>query len=145
MITNQDESHAIPRSNRRAWAVLSTWAGGVVFALVVLLVWPYGMSAYDESHRRQMECDVSAAEEYAGSTVSRTGLGAPFSYVKVDTKNCGVLILQGVKKKAQQSVAERLSKSCKVTFEVGESSYWFRGALRVINRYPTAFAYHRES
>jgi len=67
------------------------------------------MSAYDETHRKTMACSVSSAEVYAGSTMSRTGLGVPFSYLKVDTQNCGVLILQGVRKSSQERVARDLS------------------------------------
>lgn len=99
------------------------------------------MSAYDETHRRSMSCSVSSAEVYAGSTVSRTGLGAPFSYVKVETRDCGVLILQGVRKSSQERVAQDLSRGGEFRFSVGASSWWFRGALQVINRYPTAFEY----
>lgn len=129
------------KGNRNAWIILGVWAFGVVVSLVVLLVWPYWMSAYDETHRRTMSCSVSDAEVYAGSTVSRTGLGAPFSYVKVETRDCGVLILQGVKKSSQERVARDLSGGGTVQFSVGASSWWFRGVLQVINRYPSAFEY----
>jgi hypothetical protein len=131
------------KGNRRAWIILGVWAFGVVVSLVVLLVWPYWMSAYDETHRKTMPCSVSSAEVYAGSTVSRTGLGAPFSYVKVETEDCGVLILQGVRKSSQEHVARDLTGGETFQFSVGASSWWFRGALQVINRYPTAFEYKR--
>lgn len=131
------------KGNRRAWVILAVWAFGVVASLVILLVWPNWMSAYDESHRRTMACDVSDAQVYAGSTVSRTGLGAPFSYVKVETRDCGALILQGVKKTVQEQVARDLANGGETRFSVGEGSWWFRSALHVINRYPTAFDYER--
>lgn len=131
------------KGNRRAWIVLAVWAFDVVVSLVVLLVWPYWMSAYDETHRKTMPCSVYSAEIYAGSTVSRTGLGAPFSYVKVETEDCGVLILQGVRKSSQERVARDLSGGGTFQFSVGASSWWFRGALQMINRYPTAFEYKR--
>jgi hypothetical protein len=146
VVSSVQNGKATPlRPRRRAWVALGIWAAGVLFSIVVLLVWPYGMSAYDDGHRRELSCDVSGAERYAGSTVSRTGLGAPFSYVKVDTTDCGILILQGVPKANQQAVASKISGAGKVRFEVGESSYWFRGALQVINRYPTAFGYRIEN
>ncbi|MCS6561829.1 MULTISPECIES: hypothetical protein [Curtobacterium] len=129
------------KGNRRAWVILAVWAFGVVVSLVVLLVWPYWMSAYDETHRRTISCSVSSTEVYAGSTVSRTGLGAPFSYVKVETRDCGVFILQGVRKSSQERVARDLSGGGTFQFSVGASSWWFRDALQVINRYPTAFEY----
>jgi hypothetical protein len=110
---------------------------------MILLVWPYWMSAYDETHRRAVACDVSDAEVYAGSAVSRTGLGAPFSYVKVETRDCGVLILQGVKKTVQERVARDLATGGETRFSVGKGSWWFRSALNLINRYPTAFDYER--
>ncbi|WP_412147447.1 hypothetical protein [Curtobacterium flaccumfaciens] len=129
------------KGNRRAWIILAVWAFGVVVSLVVLLVWPYWMSAYDETHRKTMACSVSSAEVYAGSTVSRTGLGVPFSYLKVDTQNCGVLILQGVRKSSQERVARDLSRGRTFQFSLGASSWWFRGALQVMNGYPKSFEY----
>lgn len=140
-------SAAIPNptkeGGRKPWVILAVWVFGVVASLMILLVWPNWMSAYDESHRRTMACDVSDAQVYAGSTVSRTGLGAPFSYVKVETRDCGVLILQGVKKTVQEQVARDLATGGETRFSVGEGSWWFRSALHVINRYPTAFDYER--
>jgi hypothetical protein len=40
------------KASRRAWAALAVWAFGVVVSLVVLLVWPFWMSTYDETHRK---------------------------------------------------------------------------------------------
>jgi hypothetical protein len=141
------EPAAIPisrkKGSREAGVILAVWVFGVVASIVVLLVWPNWMSAYDETHRKTMACDVTDAEVYADSTVSRTGLGSPFSYVKVETRDCGVLILQGVKKTAQEQVARDLATGAVAQFSVGGGSWWFRSALHVINRYPPAFDYER--
>lgn len=128
-------------TNRRAWVILAVWVFGVLVSLTVLLVWPNAMSSYDEGHRRALQCQVESAEEYSGSTSSRTGLGAPFSYVRVDTKNCGTLVLQEVPTERQQAVAAELNDGGNFEFSVGASSYWFRSVLKLINRYPTAFEY----
>jgi len=88
-----------------------------------------------------LDCDVRKAERYSGSTVSRTGLGAPFSYVRIDTDDCGTLVLQGVRKADQGKVADQLQEGGHFSIEVGASSYWFRDTLKLINRYPTAFSY----
>lgn len=129
------------KGSRRQWIILGVWAFGVLLSLTVLLIWPYAMSSYDRDHRRELHCQVTGAEEYSGSTVSRTGLGSPFSYLRVNTANCGTLILQGVAEDEQGAVAEELQRGDWFEFSVGASSYWFRDALRLINRYPSAFAY----
>lgn len=128
-------------ANRRAWVILAMWVFGVLVSLTVLLVWPKAMSSYDEGHRRALQCEVESAEKYSGSTSSRTGLGAPFSYIRIDTKSCGTLVLQGVPTSKQQAVATELNQGGKFEFSVGASSYWFRDSLKLINRFPTAFDY----
>lgn len=128
-------------TNRRAWVILAVWVFGVIVSLTVLLVWPQAMSSYDGGHRRALQCQVESAEEYSGSTSSRTGLGEPFSYIRVDTKICGTLVLQGVPTGKQQAVAAELNQGGTFEFSVGASSYWFRSALKLINRFPTAFDY----
>ncbi len=128
-------------ANRRAWVILAIWVIGVLVSLSVLLVWPNAMSSYDEAHRRALQCQVESAEEYSGSTSSRTGMGAPFSYIRIDTKSCGTLVLQGVPTGKQQAVAAELNQGGTFEFSVGVSSYWFRSVLKLVNRFPTAFDY----
>lgn len=40
------------KASRRAWTALAVWAFGVVVSQVVLLVWPFWLSTYDETHRK---------------------------------------------------------------------------------------------
>lgn len=138
----EQNAPAARNTNRRAWVILIVWVLGVLVSLALLLVWPYAMSSYDEGHKRALQCHVESAEKYSGSTSSRTGLEAPVSYIRVDTENCGTLVLQRVPTDRQQlAVAAELDEGGRFEFNVGASSYWFRDSLKLINRFPTAFDY----
>lgn len=128
-------------SDRRAWLILACWVAGVLLMVTVFFVWPAWMKTFDKTHREFVSCTVRSAEPYGGSTTTRTGIGSPFSYIRVDTKECGTLILQGVEKSDRARVAGDLVRNGRYEFEVGQGSYSSKWALRLFNRYPSAFEY----
>lgn len=118
----------------------------VLLALVVLfaLVGPFSLSRYDAAHPVNIECSVSSAEDRTGSSVARTGLGRSFTEVKVQTSDCGkILLREGESEVSATEVARRLNVGGKYEFVVGGGSYQLRSLLSAIGRDVTATEYKK--
>lgn len=137
--SRSSKTASLGRASAWAWPALGVLI--LVTIAVVCFAWPAWMNTFDEEHRVTLRCEVDGASTYAGSTSSRAGIGAPFSYIRVDTKNCGTLVLDGVARSERKAVAAVMSRGGEYEFQVGQGSYWSRNALAIIHRYPTAYSY----
>ncbi|WP_146236305.1 hypothetical protein [Curtobacterium sp. MCBD17_023] len=102
----------------------------VGFFIVSLLMFPglWVAVAYDDAHKQQVTCTITAAEAVTVSNRSTRGIGSSHPAVAIDTSECGPLTLsRGVDSENQDAVARTLNRTeGPHVFTVGGGSFWFR-------------------
>lgn len=102
----------------------------VGFVITTLLMFPglwLGIS-YDDAHKEQVVCTITAAEPITISTRSTRGIGSSHAGVRIETPDCGRLTFdKGVFWDNRDAIARRYDRSPgPYTLTVGGGSFWFR-------------------
>ncbi|MGW8431723.1 hypothetical protein ACWGJ9_11570 [Curtobacterium citreum] len=115
-----------PRPVRDALTVLFL----VGFFLCTLLMVPglWVVNAYDNAHKEQVTCTVTAAEGITVSSRSARGVGSSRPGVGIETSDCGRLTFtRGVTSDTNDNIAQALNHSKGPReFTVGGGTFWLR-------------------
>jgi hypothetical protein len=123
------ETRNVKKSARGRVIVLSSLGLAFLILAGVIAGGPLWHS-YDKSHMISITCTVESAQGEIGSSTSGKGIGSSRDQVKIDTGDCGPLILrQGVTSANKESLAEKFDRGERYRFEIGEASYRWRGWL----------------
>lgn len=122
-------------SMRARRIIFASWLLGAALVILVILVAPISLKAYDSSHPITVHCLVRSAISGDGSSRSVRGVGATYNQVRIDSPDCGTLFIRRhVTSGNAPKIAEKFQSGREYEFVVGAASYRFRDQLRMINQ-----------
>lgn len=116
-------------------SIFGAWCVGVVLVVTLIFIAPVTLKAYDASHPVTVKCLVSDVAPGSGSSRSVRGVGATVNEVRLDSPNCGVVVIRrGVSAESAPRIAAEIRPGRTHDFVIGAASYRFRDQLRSINQ-----------